>query len=84
MCQAGLPLKDATAESRKFALAMCGVGDCFIDSHSSSRFGTGTVNGTDYDEKACYLKALDLDPEYASAWNGLGHVGGGAAAGREG
>ena len=82
MCQAGLPLRDATAESRKFALAMCGVGDCFIDSHSSSRFGTGTVNGTDYDAKACYLKALERDPGHAKAWNNLGLVGGGAAVDR--
>ena len=48
-----------------------------------SSCGAGTINGTYYDKKACYLKALEWNPRNARAWNNLGHVGGGAAVGKE-
>ena len=35
------------------------------------------MDGTEYAKKACYLKALSLDLEYAPAWSNLGVVGGG-------
>ena len=34
------------------------------------------MDGTEY-SKACYEKALSLEPEYAMAWSNLGAVGGG-------
>ena len=32
--------------------------------------------------QACYLKALELDDNYARAWNNLGVVGGGTVKGQ--
>ena len=37
--------------------------------------------GETLSDKACYLRALELDPKYSLAWNNLGFVGGGTVAG---
>ena len=42
------------------------------------------MDGTEYSEKACYEKAVSLDPELAVAWSNLGLAGGGPEGGREG
>ena len=42
------------------------------------------MNGTEYDQKACYAQALLHKPDYASAWNNLGfYCDGGVVSGIE-
>jgi len=43
--------------------------------------GGGTVEGTRYSEKECYIKALELDDKDAKSWYQLGSLGGGTVAG---
>ena len=42
------------------------------------------MDGTEYTKKACYEKALSLNPQDALAWSNLGLAGGGPEGGREG
>ena len=37
----------------------------------------GTVEGVPHDKKSCFVKALEVDLEYAAAWRSLGLLGGG-------
>ena len=55
-----------------------------MDAHAWSTLGFnggGTVSGKVYDQKTCYVKALELDDKHAYAWHNLGIEGGGTVSG---
>jgi hypothetical protein len=44
--------------------------------------GGGTVQGTIYNKKDCFMKALQLNPNNANAWINIGFEGGGTVQGK--
>ena len=44
--------------------------------------GGGSINSHWYGQKDCFVKALELDPDYADAWSHLGVAGGGMVGSR--
>ena len=47
-----------------------------------SRVGGAFVDGQHYTREQCYIKALELNGQYAQAWSSLGFEGGGSVGGQ--
>ena len=43
--------------------------------------GGGTVSGTSYSKKECYVNCLEICPTQHQAWSNLGNQGGGTVSG---
>ena len=75
----------ATAAAKKKAEVAAGDVAPPKDAHAWDTLGCnggGTVSGKAYDQKACYLKALEVNDKYANAWGNLGNAGGGTVSGK--
>ena len=78
---------EAIAAAKKKAETKVAAGDVAppMDAHAWGTLGFnggGTVSGKVYDQKTCYVKALESDDKYANAWSNLGAVGGGTVSGK--